>query len=286
MDNLLTQLSCLASFQSAMSIIFFTITLPEVRAGKYHRYKKDTIICTTWLSKAAIACGYQTLRILHQAKPEPKKRKNQASAGRLKGEVWHEAKAATEASKRSPTDTEPIPPMTNPEVIAQELLRHADASAGSEKTRNGNPTKVSSTLFNVPSTPEDAVPPGVRRPVFAMRMALRHLINISLESWKKTSSARHPSGPAEPSPPRLRDAPSTSEEPSQDLASRFSALDVEDLDESLNVAASVSPSTLSGEPRKRLSAWNRRCTRNSPLTTLYSPQLDWGLVRERHSTHL
>ena len=108
------------------------------------------------------------------------------------------------------------------------------------------------------------------RYLFAIGTALRPFNYISLESWKKASSARHPSGPAEPSPPRSRDAPSTSEEPSrQELASRFGALDVEDLDESLNVAASVSPSTLSGEPRKRLSAWDRRCTRNSALTTLH-----------------
>lgn len=75
LNNSLAQLSCLSSLDSNDCLIVFTIILPEVLAGKFHRYKKDTIICTTWLSKAATACGYQTLRILHQAKPEPKKQK-------------------------------------------------------------------------------------------------------------------------------------------------------------------------------------------------------------------
>lgn len=65
------------------------------------------------------------------------------------------------------------------------------------------------------------------RYLFAIGTALWPFNYISLESWKKASSARHPSGLAEPSPPRPRDAPSTSEEPSQDLANRFGALDVE-----------------------------------------------------------
>ena len=36
--------------------------LPEILAGSYARYKEDTNVFTTWLPKAAVACGYKPAR--------------------------------------------------------------------------------------------------------------------------------------------------------------------------------------------------------------------------------
>ena len=55
---------------------------------------------------------------------------------------------------------------------------------------------------------------------------------------ERALSVRLPLTRANPSPPKPKEATSTFEVPSHQLANRFGALDVEDLDESLDVAAS------------------------------------------------
>ena len=110
--------------------------LPEVLAGSYSRYKEDTKIFTTWLSKAAIACGYRAPKIMRQDKVEPPNQQSQGSASRLKGKAQKESKAAAEASKSSQTDSEPAVPETKYEVTAQELLKRANAIAASKKAEN------------------------------------------------------------------------------------------------------------------------------------------------------
>lgn len=73
--------------------------LPEVLAGSYSRYKEDTNVFTTWLSKAAIACGYRAPKIQRQDKIEPPKQQSQGSASRLKSKARKEAKALPKLAK-------------------------------------------------------------------------------------------------------------------------------------------------------------------------------------------
>lgn len=211
--------------------------LPENLTGSYNRYKEDTTVFTTWLSKAAIACGYQAPKVIRQDKPEPKKQENQGSASRLKGKARKEAKAAAEASKGSPTDAEPSAPVTKYEVTTQELLKQADAIAASKKAG----IEIPQSIVRVVKRAIDA-----RRRCAAWFQktgvhdgdgsTARHLHFVGV--LEKALSALHPAGPADPSPPKPKDTLPTPEEPTQELANRFRALDVEDVDESQNFAAS------------------------------------------------
>ena len=64
----------------------------------------------------------------------------------------------------------------------------------------------------------------------------RHLHFVDI--LEKALSALHPPGASDPSPLKAKDTLSTPEEQSQEVVNRFSALNVEDLDESPGIAAS------------------------------------------------
>lgn len=90
--------------------------LPEILAGSYNRYKEDTTVFTTWLSKAAIACGYQAPKVLRQDTTYPKKQDSQGLAPKLKGRARKEAREATKKSKEPSSSIEPAPSVTKYEV--------------------------------------------------------------------------------------------------------------------------------------------------------------------------
>lgn len=211
--------------------------LPKVLAGSYNRYKEDTAVFTTWLSKAAIACGYQAPKVARQEKTEPKKQKDQGSAGRLKGKARKEAKEAAGASKGSPTNAEPSPPVTRYEITTQELLKQASAVAASKTSG----VEIPQSIIRVA---QRAINARRRCAAWFQKTGVkdedgstaRHINFVGV--LEKALSALRPSGSAEPSPPKPKDAPSTLEEPSQELTNRFGALIVEDLDDPLIVSAS------------------------------------------------
>ena len=77
--------------------------LPEILAGSYLRYKEDTNAFTTWLSKAALACGYKPAQ-RQQLKQRPAQQQTPTTTPRLKGKARKEAKAAAAESKKLSDD--------------------------------------------------------------------------------------------------------------------------------------------------------------------------------------
>lgn len=127
-DNQLFKLYFQASIHtnSAIAIAPIIIMLPQVLAGSYQRYKEDTTSFTTWLSKAAIVCGYPTPKVLSQYMTDPKKQENQGSAIELKGRARKEAREAAKASKEAASDSRNIEPplsVNKYEITTSELLK-------------------------------------------------------------------------------------------------------------------------------------------------------------------
>ena len=110
--------------------------LLQILDGSYRRYREDTTVFTAWLSKAAIACGYQTPKALSQYRTAPEKQETQGSATKLKGRARKEAREAAKASKETASNSsniEPRPSVTNYGITTHELLKQADTIAASKK---------------------------------------------------------------------------------------------------------------------------------------------------------
>ena len=214
--------------------------LPEILAGSYNRYKEDTTAFTTWLSKASIACGYQAPKVLRQDKPDPKMQESKGPAIKLKGRARKEARDAARASKEGSSkssSTNSPPPVTKYEIATQELLKQADTIAASKKAGTEIPENISRVA-------QRAINARKRCAAWFQKTGVhdedgstaRHLHFVGI--LEKALNTLRPSTLAEPSSPKLKDATSSMEESSQEMANRFGTLDVEDLDESLDVAAS------------------------------------------------
>lgn len=226
-----------ASPQSSDYPFSFRMMLPGVLAGSYNRYKEDTTVFTTWLTKAAIACGYRPSKTVHQDETKPKKQENQGSSSRLKGRARKEAKAAAGASKSSPKAVEPSQAVIKYEVTTQELLKQANAIAASKKVKTQIPERIVRVV-------QRAINARKRCAAWFQKTGAhdedgstaRHLHFVDI--LEKALSALHPPGASDPAPLKAKDTLSTPEEQSQEVVNRFSALDVEDLDESPGIAAS------------------------------------------------
>ena len=93
-------------------------------------------IIRIWLSKAAIACGYQTPKTLSQGTTAPEKQKTQGSATKLKGRARKEAREAAKASKETASNSsniKPHPSVTKYEITIHELLKQANTIAAPRK---------------------------------------------------------------------------------------------------------------------------------------------------------
>ena len=102
---------------------------PEILAGSYKRYKEDTNVFTTWLSQAAVACGYQAKQEKVHEKPQLNMTQAISVTPRLKGKARKEAKAAAAEIKKPTLVDEPSPPIVKYNVTTQELLNQAEAVA-------------------------------------------------------------------------------------------------------------------------------------------------------------
>ncbi|KUJ16294.1 uncharacterized protein LY89DRAFT_554124, partial [Mollisia scopiformis] len=99
--------------------------LPTSLAGSYQQYKQDTTVFTTWLSKAAIACGYE-IPSEHLQKPTPTAQtKAQTPSKRLKGKARKEAAEIPKVETGKP-DTRPIIRYVVP---TKELIKQAEVVA-------------------------------------------------------------------------------------------------------------------------------------------------------------
>src|SRR5271170_7932950 len=111
--------------------------LPAFLTGSYKRYKEDTNVFTTWLSKAAIACGWNARDL-----PEANSAKSQSQSDapskevRLKGRARKLAKEAAakdvanaESSKKTANQTLPA---KNYRVTGKIILQQAEIVAKSK----------------------------------------------------------------------------------------------------------------------------------------------------------
>ncbi|KAI0021674.1 hypothetical protein F4780DRAFT_778457 [Xylariomycetidae sp. FL0641] len=123
---------------------------PEA-ASTYQRYKEDTTLFTTWLGKAAKACGWKPsaakkvgTEVGTAEKPAPKKDENKGP--RLKGKA---RKAAKEAAKSQPAqDPTPIAstPVTKYLVTTRDLLHQVDLVVKSATRSGSMPERVHRAL--------------------------------------------------------------------------------------------------------------------------------------------
>jgi hypothetical protein len=118
--------------------------LPEILAGSYERYKKDTDAFTTWLSKTAAACGYtpplartqhpSTLPSITLASNSPDDVPTLAERLRAQAEKKAKKREAKKAPESSKPATEPTSvPIVKHMVSAQDILRQAKAIANNAK---------------------------------------------------------------------------------------------------------------------------------------------------------
>jgi hypothetical protein len=125
--------------------------IPGSLAGSYQQYKNDTNVFTTWLSKAAAACGYKSPRAAAAPPPSPPKpfltsksltatssASNLTLAEKLRAQAEKKAKKREEKKKGTSLDLapEPVPiPTLKHTVKTQELLRQAEAVSEGPKTK-------------------------------------------------------------------------------------------------------------------------------------------------------
>jgi hypothetical protein len=125
--------------------------IPGSVVGSYQRYKNDTNVFTTWLSKAAAACGYKSPRATAAPPfPPPKpvlapksptatsSASNLTLAEKLRAQAEKKAKKREEKNKGTSVDLapEPVPiPTLKHTVKTQELLRQAEAVSESPKIK-------------------------------------------------------------------------------------------------------------------------------------------------------
>ena len=112
--------------------------LPEILLASYKRYKEDTNVFTTWLSKAAFACGFKSTDVKPQGqsrKEPPKDAVSKLSGGRLKGKARKEAKATASNDKSSQNQASLPTPTVKYTMTTKDLLRQAELVAKSSKTQ-------------------------------------------------------------------------------------------------------------------------------------------------------
>ena len=118
--------------------------LPETLFGTYQRYKQDTTQFTTWLSKAAIACGFNPAKftkltdasaqpsIKSKAQPDSKAPKLKGRARKLaRDALAQEVKARAEAEAKKSREDKADKPTIRYAVTSKELLAQAKQVASS-----------------------------------------------------------------------------------------------------------------------------------------------------------
>lgn len=173
---------------------------------------------------------------------DPKKQGNPKSAIKLKGRARKEAREAAKASKETASNSRNIePPLsaTTYKITTCELLKQADTIAVAASKKAG--IEIPESMVRV-----------VQRAINARRRCAAWFQKTGVHdgdgstvshvrfvgALARALSVLLPLTRANPSPPKPKDATSLLEEPSHQLANRLGTLDVEDLDESLDVAAS------------------------------------------------
>ena len=138
--------------------------LPDFLAGSYKRYKEDTALFTTWLTKAAASSGYKPRAIKHQdseagpSKPLATAKSSEVIetlatatnlSGRLKGKDRKAEKISADSTGKATDehDETPQPTTVKYTITTEELLRQAEAVAACYvKSRMEVPTSLRSIV--------------------------------------------------------------------------------------------------------------------------------------------
>lgn len=122
--------------------------LPDFLAGSYKRYKEDTDVFTTWLAKAAQACGYSP-NASKQDSPKQKQPAAPVIAPRLKGKARAAAKKAVKedgAGQSRPDPSGTTARTARYAISTQDILKQAEAVANAAKKGLQLPAEVANVV--------------------------------------------------------------------------------------------------------------------------------------------
>lgn len=221
--------------------------LPEILSGSYKRYKEDTNVFATWLSKTAKACGYKPSKPANQdaTPPPPSQNTTPATQGsRLKGKARKEAKMATKQSEDFSDNSKPASvPIMKYTVTTKDLLDQATVVAKSIRPRVQMPSNILRVVqraiharqrcadwFRTTGAKGDSSTEGHDHFISVLQKAL-----VILESCLETGSKEFKTSVKGRMNEQIAPEISTS---SDDLGNRFDMLEVEDTDDVLDLAAS------------------------------------------------
>lgn len=221
--------------------------LPEILAGSYKRYKEDTNVFATWLSKTAKACGYKppVPKNLEKTATNTSKVNTPASQGaRLKGKARKEAKLAAESNGEPSRDsTQDNVPVTRYTMRTVDLLEQAKVVANCTKPRIQIPLNILRVVqraiqarqrcaawFHKTGAKKDNSTEGHAHFISVLEKALAILESCCTAKDKKLGGSMHEQ--------KVKHSVSADTD-GDSLSNRFNMLDVEDTNDAvLDVAAS------------------------------------------------
>ena len=222
--------------------------LPEILAGSYTRYKEDTNVFTTWLSQAAVACGYKPAQ-REQHKPKPAHQQTLAANPRLKGKARKEAKAAAAAagSKKIQDDYEAPQPTVKYKVTTQELLNQAEAVAKSEKAGVKVPDSVVRIIQRAIDARKRCASWFQKTGIVSEEDSTKSHLHF-VTTLERALSTLRPDIPEIASPEKGPDP--TTAVPAEELKNRFSVLGLEETVDDEDLTAAEAATELGGAKKR------------------------------------
>jgi hypothetical protein len=247
--------------------------IPGSLVGSYQQYKNDTNVFTTWLSKAAAACGYKSPRAAAAPPSSPPKpvltsksltatssASNLTLAEKLRAQAEKKAKKREEKKKGTSVDLapEPVPiPTLKHTVKTQELLRQAEAVSESPKTK-------------IP----DAIMLVVERAIQARKRCTTWFERTGIDNGQSTDGHRHFIEILEQTLKILKPDYSPKDEPScsmgpkiaatprkasssrqvhdlSGLSNRFSSLQVDDTEDAAETTVAIEAISATADPKSQ-----------------------------------
>ncbi|MCJ1453626.1 hypothetical protein MMC28_003973 [Mycoblastus sanguinarius] len=215
--------------------------LPEVLAGSYKRYKEDTSVFTTWLSKTAIACGYKTSSFVIRETTSSNVTVGQAPSSRLKGKARKEAKSASKENKNPSSGSDSNMPVAKYSITTQELLGQAEAVAEAKASGIQIPLSIMRVVERAIDARRRCASWFKKTGACDIDSTEGHLHFVSI--LEKALTLLRPlvttNASSKSSTKDWKDIPiMTTDVPSEEIKNRFSVLDIEDPDDAMDLVAS------------------------------------------------
>ena len=217
--------------------------LPEILASSYIRYKEDTNVFTTWLSKAAVACGYKPAQ-REQHKQRPAQQQTPTTTPRLKGKARKEAKAAAAESKKLSDDFEAPQPTVKYNITTQELLNQAEAVAKSGKAAVKVPDSVVRIVQRAIGARKRCASWFQKTGILSEEDSTKTHLHFVATLERALSTLRPDLQPSEIVSPKKGSNPTTAAS-AEELKNRFSVLGLEETGDDLDLAATEAATDLS-----------------------------------------